>query len=369
MTTAAVLHEVDADLVVETVVLTSPGPREVRVALAASGICHSDVMVARGGMASPLPIILGHEGSGVVLEVGSDVTRVRVGDHVALSWAPECGQCFYCLSGRSNLCAEYAPRVLDGGLLDGTSRFRSTGGDTIAQYSFLSTFTEETIVAEQSCVPISADMPLLPASLIGCAVMTGVGAALFSGNVRAGDTVAVLGGGGVGINAVQGAAIAGAGRVIVVDANPAKRETVSAFGATDFLLTGDGDPAAQVLELTHGRGADVVIDATGDAAAMAAAYSAARRGGRIVYVGVAPSDAVVALPAARLPREEKVITGSFYGGAVPLRDFPLVVDLYQSGRLKLDELVGAVVPLARINDVFGKPSNAARSVIDFGLGA
>ncbi len=368
MTRAAVLHQVNTDLVVTDVVLLDPGPREVRVSLAASGVCHSDVMPARGTSPSPLPIILGHEGSGVVEAVGSEVTRVKVGDHVILSWAPECGQCFYCLSGRSNLCAAYAPKVLDGGLLDGTSRFRSTSGEVISQYSFLGTFTTETVVPEQSCVPISPEMLLLPAALVGCAVMTGVGAALFSGNTRVGDTVVVFGAGGVGINAVQGAAIAGAGRVIVVDANPAKQATAEAFGATDFLIGGD-DPTGQVLELTGGHRADVVIEATGNAEMMAAAYAAARPAGRVVYVGVAPADAVVALPAARLPREEKIITGSFYGGAVPLRDFPLVIDLYRSGRLKLDELVGSIVPLAEINTVFGKPSNAARSVIDFALDA
>ena len=365
MTRAAVLHEVGADLSVEDVVLLAPKPTEVRVRLGASGVCHSDVMAARGGMPSPMPIILGHEGAGVVEAVGDAVTRVKVGDHVILSWAPSCGVCLHCLNGRSNLCAAYAPRVLDGGLLDGTSRFRTPDGRPISQYSFLATFTEETVVPEECCVVIDREMPLMPASLIGCAVMTGVGAALFSGNVRTGNIVAVYGGGGVGLNAVQGAVVAGASRVIVVDTNPEKHNVATLFGATDFVVAGDDSASEQILELTGGVGADVVIEASGHAGAMGDAYSAARRAGRIVYVGVAPSDAVVQLPASRLPREEKTIVGSFYGSAIPPRDFPLVVDLYRAGKLKLDELVGSVVPLREINKVFGAPTNAARSVVTF----
>lgn len=364
MTTAAVLHEINTDLDVTDVVLCDPGPREVRVRLAASGVCHSDVMSARGATPGPVPIILGHEGSGVVERVGCDVTRVRVGDHVILNWAPECGQCFYCLSGRSNLCSAYAPRVLDGGLLDGTSRFRSASGEPISQYSFLGTFATHTVVPEQCCVPIDKQMPLLPASLVGCAVMTGLGAALFSDNVRPGQSVVVFGAGGVGLNAVQGARIAGAEQIVVVDTNPDKQQAAEQFGATDFVDAGIDDPVDEVTGLTGGGGADVAIEATGNTRAMVAAYGAARRGGRVVYVGVAAADAVVPLPAARLPREEKTITGSFYGSSIPARDFPLAVSLYRRGRLLLDELVGEVVGLAQINSVFGRPSGAARSVIN-----
>lgn len=369
MTRAAVLYAPGEELRVEEVVLADPGSREVRVRLAASGICHSDVMAARGGMPSPMPIILGHEGAGVVEQVGSAVTRVKVGDHVILSWAPECGQCWYCLSGRSNLCSEYAPRVLDGGLLDGTSRFTTTSGQSISQYSFLSTFAEETVVPEQCCVPVDKDMPFMPASLVGCAVMTGIGAALFSGRVRAGDEVCVYGGGGVGLNAVQGARAAGASRIVVVDTNPDKRATAEFFGATEFVDATVASASEQVLELTGGRGADVVIEATGNARAMTDAYNAARRAGTVVYVGVAPSDAKLELPASRIPREEKVLTGSFYGGAIPPRDFALVVDLYRKGRIKLDELVGEVVTLDQVNTVFGHGAGtAARTAIDFEIG-
>jgi Zn-dependent alcohol dehydrogenase len=361
---AAVLHESGAPLAIEDVRLDPPGEGEVLVRVAASGVCHSDVATARGDIPNPLPVVLGHEGAGVVEQVGAGVRAVRPGDHVMLSWAPECGRCRLCRAGRPNLCDTYAPRVLDGGLLDGTTRLRGTDGGAIHHYSFLSTFAEQTVVPESSCIPMDPEMPFAPAALIGCAVMTGFGAAVRSGRVRPGDTVAVIGTGGVGVNAVQGARIAGAARIIAVDAEPAKEAAARRYGATDFLDATAVDVPEAIRDLTGG-GADVVIEASGNRAAMNSAYAAARRAGTVVFVGVAPADAVVELPAARLPREEKTVTGSFYGGAVPASDFPLLVDLYRQGRLLLDEQVDQVLPLSSINDAFRRrPTTGVRVVVD-----
>ena len=363
---AAVLREFGTDMAIEEVRLDPPRDGEVLVRVAASGVCHSDVGTARGDIPNPLPVVLGHEGAGVVEQVGAGVTTVRPGDHVMLSWAPECGRCALCRSGRPNLCGTYAPRVLDGGLLDGTTRLRGTDG-AIHHYSFLSTFAEQTVVPESSCIPMDREMPFGPAALIGCAVMTGFGAAVRTGRVRPGDTVAVIGSGGVGVNAIQGARIAGANRIVAVDAEPAKEQAARHYGATDFLDASTVDVAEAVRELTGG-GADVVIEASGNPVAMNSAYAAARRAGTVVFVGVAPADAVIELPAARVPREEKTVTGSFYGGAVPAIDFPHLVDLYRQGRLLLDEQVDRVIPLADINQAFAhKPRTGVRTVVDPGL--
>ncbi len=360
---AAVLREFGAAMEIEEVRLDAPGDGEVLVRVAACGVCHSDVATARGDIPNPLPVVLGHEGAGVVEQVGPGVTAVRPGDHVMLSWAPECRRCAFCRAGRPNLCATYAPRVLDGGLLDGTTRLRGADG-AIHHYSFLSTFAEQTVVPESSCIPMDREMPFAPAALIGCAVMTGFGAAVRSGRVRPGDTVAVIGTGGVGVNAVQGARIAGAVRIIAVDAEPAKEQAARLYGATDFLDATAVDVAEALRDLTGG-GADVVIEASGNPTAMNSAYAAARRAGTVVFVGVAPADAVVGLPAARLPREEKTVTGSFYGGAVPATDFPHLVQLYRQGRLLLDEQVDRIIALDGINDAFAhKPRNGVRTVID-----
>ena len=363
---AALFGKPRTPLAIETLSLADPRDDEVRVRIMASGLCHSDLHVIDGDMEVPMPVVLGHEGAGIVESVGTSVTRVKVGDHVALSWAPECGVCRYCVGGRPNLCAASAPRVLEGTLLDGTTRLRDRKGGSVFHYSFLSTFAECAVVPEASCIPIDPEVPFAPASLVGCAVLTGIGAATNTAKVRAGSTVAVLGLGGVGLNVVQGARLCGAERIIGIDMNPAKAETARRFGLTDFIGPKAGPLAEQVRALLKGELADYVFEAIGNPAAMRAAYEIAARGGMVVYIGIAPDGARLELPAVRLPREEKIVTGSFYGGARPSLDFPNILRLYRQGRVHLDELISAKLPLSAINDGFDqvRRGDAIRVVVE-----
>ena len=366
--TAAVLRNPASSLTLEALSLADPGAQEVRVRIKASGLCHSDLNVIEGDMVVPMPVVLGHEGAGIVEAVGQSVSRVRVGDHVALSWAPECGVCRYCVSGRPNLCTASAPRVLDGTLLDGSTRLTDSAGEKLFHYSFLSTFAEAAVVPEASCIPIDRHVPFAPASLVGCAVMTGIGAVVNTAKVRAGASVAVLGLGGVGLNVVQGAALCGAERIIGIDANPHKAATAKSFGLTDFIDPREGPVAAQVRELLHGDFADYAFEAIGHPETMSLAYEVTARGGTVVYIGIAADGATLTLPATRLPREEKIVTGSFYGGARPLVDFPNILRLYQQGRIKLDELISQRLPLAAINEGFEqiRRGEAIRVVVEPG---
>jgi len=363
---AAILRTPGKPLAIERLALGNPRAREVRVRIAATGLCHSDLHVIEGDMKVPLPVVLGHEGAGVVEAVGPEVTRVKPGDHVALSWAPECGVCRYCVGGRPNLCTASAPRVLDGTLLDGTTRLTDAAGKGVFHYSFLSTFAECAVVPEASCIAIDPEAPMAPASLVGCAVMTGIGAAVNTAKVRPGSTVAVLGLGGVGLNVVQGAALCGAERIVGIDSNPAKAKTAEIFGLTDFLDPRAGPLVEQMRALLGGDLADYAFEAVGNPATMTAAYEITARGGTVVYIGIAADGAKLELPAVRLPREEKIVTGSFYGGARPLIDFPKILDLYMKGRVKLDELVTERLPLEKINEGFDRMrrGDAIRVVVE-----
>ncbi|MFZ4815578.1 MAG: Zn-dependent alcohol dehydrogenase [Phototrophicaceae bacterium] len=347
---AAVLYEVGAPLSVEEVTLQNPKAHEVLVRLLATGICHSDIMVMIGTSTVPMPVVLGHEGAGVVEAIGEHVTQVKVGDHVVLSWAPYCGECFYCKENRVNLCESYAPRVLDGVLLDGTTRLSNAHGHELKHYSFLSTFAEMTIVPETSCIPVDREVGFSPASLVGCAVTTGIGAAINTAKVKPGSTVAVIGTGGVGLNVIQGAALAGAEKIIALDINPVKEGLAKQFGATHFINTAEADSLDAVRALTKGLGADYAFESAGRKQTMEQAYQLARRGGTVVYIGVANSGDTVNLPATQLTRTEKQIMGSFYGGANPRKDFAMIIDLYKGGKLKLDEMIGARYTLDTINE-------------------
>ncbi len=363
---AAVLYNSNADLIVEDVKLIDPKAHEVLVRLMATGICHSDVMVLNGSMPVPMPVVLGHEGAGIVEAIGEDVSHVKVGDHVILSWAPTCGECFYCQSDHANLCEQYAPRVLDGGLLDGTTRLRTMSGAEIKHYSFLSTFAELTVVPETCCIPVDREIPFAPASLVGCAVTTGICAAVNTAKVRPGSSVAVIGVGGVGLNVIQGAALCGAEKIFAIDINPDKAAMAMAFGATHFLNSKEVDAVDAVRGLTNGRGSDYAFESAGRTQTMQLAYQIARRGGSVIYIGVANSTDMVSLPATQLTRTEKHIMGSFYGGATPRRDFPMIVELYKRGKVKLDELIGEHHPLSAINQAVAAMGTGkfARVVLD-----
>jgi NDMA-dependent alcohol dehydrogenase len=363
---AAVLLAPEEELRVLDVELAPPGPREVRVRLAASGVCASDWHTITGAIPSPTPAVLGHEGAGVVEAVGEAVRSVVPGDHVVLSWVPACGQCRYCAAGRPNLCSMAAPSLLAGTLVSGERRL-SYRGDPLFHYSFLSTFAEAAVVDEASCVRIRADVPLTVAALVGCAIMTGYGAVTNRARVRPGSAVLILGAGGVGLSAVMAARLSGAGLIVAADPVPAKRELALEIGATHVVDPGAEDIVTAVRSLTGGAGADYAIEAAGRPELVAAAFDATCRAGMIVCVGVPAPSALVSLPGPDLVRHEKVVTGSLYGSCRPRQDMPAVLDAYAAGRLALGRLVTRTYPLTAINQVFADmlAGRLARGVIEF----
>jgi len=361
---AAVLRAFDRDLAIEDVTLANPQDREVLVRIMASGVCASDLTTIRGKTGAELPLIPGHEASGIVERVGAGVSKVRVGDHVVLSWSPNCGHCFYCHESHPTLCDTYGHAAVSGGLWDGTSRLGPPDAP-IRHYSCVSSFAELAVVPETGCIVIDRAVPFTVAALVGCAVTTGFGAVTNDARVRPGDAVAVVGAGGVGVNALLAATLAGAGVIIAVDTNPAKREVALANGATHFIR-GD-DPAAldQIRALTQGRGVDHAIESTGHPTAMASAYAMTRPAGSVVIVGIAPAGKDFAIPAISLPGSKKRIMGSIYGGGVPEQDIRRILSLYADGRLPLDQQIGATIPLERVNDALRwlEEGVAARTII------
>ena len=348
---AAVLYELNTPLVIEDLTLQEPGTGEVQVRLSASGICHSDWHVVTGDFPRrPMPVVLGHEGAGVIESVGPGVTRVSPGDHVILSWSPECGKCFYCLRGKPALCEIFIGPRRNGTMLDGTTRLKRRG-KTVYQFVTIATFGEQTVVPQEACIPIRKDAPLKAASLIGCGVTTGVGAVRNTVGVRAGDSVVVYGCGGIGLNVLQGAARHGAEPIIAVDRVPKKLETAKTFGATHGLVAGD-DTLKEILDLTDGRGADYVFEAIGIPEVQEKAFDAVRPTGTLVLVGAAPLESTIKLPSFNITLQEKRIVGSLYGSGTARHDFPLLLDWYMAGKLKLDELISQEYRLEDINKAF-----------------
>ncbi|MDX1990993.1 MAG: Zn-dependent alcohol dehydrogenase [bacterium] len=362
---AAVLYEPNTPFQIETLTLDDPKAGEVRVKIAASGVCHSDYHLVSGTTRHPMPVVCGHEGAGVVESVGAGVTRVKVGDHVVLNWAPECGHCFYCQHGRPNLCETYTELIWAGTMLDGTTRLHK-GNTLIYAYCGLATFADHVVVPEQSCIPVRRDIPLKVAALVGCAVATGVGAAMYTAAVRPGERVVVFGCGGVGLNIIQGAVLCGAGQIIAVDVNEAKMALARQFGATDTLLSGE-DTLAEIRALTEGRGADHTFEAVGIPALQEMAFKAARPGGTVTLAGLSPMGSATNLPGAVITRTEKTIKGSYYGTVQPARDFPLMIDLYAAGKLDFEGLISREYRLDEINAAFDAMlrGEVARGVIVF----
>jgi S-(hydroxymethyl)glutathione dehydrogenase / alcohol dehydrogenase len=346
--------------------LAPPRAGEVLVRLRASGVCHSDQNAIDGTAPTRCPAVLGHEGAGVVEQVGAGVTRVQPGDHVALSWAPSCGSCPECVRELPQLCSTAWPALAEGTLLDGTTRL-SRGGEPVYHYSFISSFAEACVVPERSCVAIPSDVAFAVAALVGCAVTTGVGAVWRTAGVRPGDRVAVVGCGGVGLSAVLGAAAAGAGTIVAVDPVPSKLEAARDLGATD-TVSWAGSPEATAEEVTavSGGGVDYAFEASGRPEAMLAAFLATRAHGAAVLIGIPSADAVLPLPALSIPRLERRVLGSLYGSSRPERDFPLTLELYRRGRLALDRLVTHRMPLDEVGRAFElmRTGEAVRVVLD-----
>lgn len=348
---AAVLEQYGEPLRLRELELDEPGPREVLVRIAATGVCASDAHTRAGRIPSPLPVVLGHEGAGVVVATGSEVVHVTTGDHVALSWMPSCGRCRHCEGGRPVLCAVSAPALLGGTLMDGGVRMRDEGRD-VHHYSFLSTFAEHAVVPAASAVRIRDDVPLAVAALVGCGVLTGYGSVVNRAKVAPGSSVLIYGAGGVGLSAVMAACNSGALRVIVVDPKADKRDGATAFGATHVIDPSTRPVVETVRAMTDGLGADVSIDAVGGEGVLGEAFDATATGGTIVCVGVPGPDAYAAVPGARFVREEKYLTGSLYGSSRPGQDIPALLNLFAAGRLPVDKLISRTYPLERINDTF-----------------
>ncbi len=334
--------------------------------IAAAGVCHSDWHIRTGDTKHPLPVVVGHEGAGRVVEIGDDVDDVSVGDLVALNWAPSCGACFYCRADRPSLCSRYIEPVWAGTMLDGTTRL-TCDGEPVYHYSSLACFAEFAVVPAVCCVPLDPATPPEIAALIGCAVATGVGAVLTTTRVRPGESVVVYGAGGVGLSSVLAAKLAGAAPIIVVDRTPEKLRVAQSFGANHGVLATEGT-VDEIRALTEGRGADYVFEAVGVPAVQEECLLAARPGGTIVLVGLSPMGSHTNLPGALITREEKTVLGSYYGSAFAARDFPRYADLYRRGLLDLDKLVSRRFRLDEINEAYDAmlAGEVARGVIVIG---
>jgi len=346
---AAILWAQGAPLSVEEAELEAPHAGEVLVEVKAAGVCHSDLHPARGDWPMRTPLALGHEGAGVVREVGADVTRVRVGDHVVFCWAPPCGVCPLCLAGRPVLCDRLARTTFRNRLPSGGTRLRARGQD-VAHFDSTACFADFAVVAEEGAIPVPTDVPFEVLATLGCAVVTGVGAVMNAARVERGASVAVIGAGGVGLNVVQGAVLAGCERIIAVDLQPAPLQLAREFGATHTIAASETDAVAIIRELTDGRGADYIFDTVGTDATVVQALESACKGGAVVLTGLARTDAQAPLKLFPFVMQEKRLIGSVYGSGRPLEDIPRLITRYQAGELKLRELVVRTYQLADINE-------------------
>jgi S-(hydroxymethyl)glutathione dehydrogenase/alcohol dehydrogenase len=358
---AAVLSEIPGKLEIDEVQIDDPGPREVLIRTVAAGLCHSDLHFMEGKYPWMLPAVLGHESAGVVEKVGDQVTYVQAGDHVITCLSVYCGNCEFCLTGHLSLCddKQSVQRPLE------SPQRLTRGGETMWQFFDLSSFAEMMLVHEHAIVKIRPDMPLDRAALIGCGVTTGVGAVFNTARVEPGTTVAVIGCGGIGLNCIQGAAIAGASRVIAVDRVPEKLQLAKTFGATDLVDASAGTAVQQVQEMTNG-GVQYSFEAIGLKATAEEAFAMLRRGGTATVIGMIPIGQSVEIPGFELLYEKK-LQGSNMGSNRFRVDMPRYIDLYMDGRLKLDELVSQRIALEDVNEGFEamKAGSVARSVILF----
>jgi S-(hydroxymethyl)glutathione dehydrogenase/alcohol dehydrogenase len=355
---AAVLWELNKDLEVrDDVELTDLGPGEVHIKVVSSGVCHSDVSAQNGTIPSGLPCVLGHEGAGVVLEVGPGVDDLVSGDHAIVSFTPACRLCKACLRGQSNLCETMMKMAT-------TAKFK-IGDRIVPGFTGCGTFAEEMILPQAAVIKVDDDIPLNVVSLIGCGVTTGVGAAINTAKITPGSSVVVFGAGGVGISAIQGARIAGAAEIVAVDTIPAKLEMAKKFGATHGVVPGDLEGAKQ--EITGGEGFDYALECVGHPQTIRATYDAIRRGGTAVVVGVGRMDQKIEFTAFELFYAEKTLKGSMYGSANVRNDFPKLLRLWKAGKLDLEGMISRRIKIDEVNDAFRamQAGEVIRSVIDY----
>ncbi|HEY0928958.1 MAG TPA: zinc-dependent alcohol dehydrogenase family protein [Gemmatimonas sp.] len=351
---------------IESVQLASPAAHEIRVRIAAAGLCHSDLSVIDGNRPRPLPMVLGHEAAGEVIEVGAGVRDLTVGDHVVFSFVPTCGHCAPCRDARPALCEPGAAANGAGELLGGGRRLRDSHDAALHHHLGVSGFAEEVVVSRQSVVRVDNALPFEIGALFGCAVMTGVGAVVNTARVRLGESVLIAGLGGIGFAALLGALASGASQVIVADVSAHKLQQALALGAHAAVNSGDADAVEQVRALTRG-GADVGLECAGVVAALDFTWRATRRGGRTVTVGLPHPSQMLSISPVQLVAEERTLQGSYLGSCVPARDIPAYVALYQSGRLPVDKLLTHRLALDEINEGFERLARgeAIRQVILF----
>jgi alcohol dehydrogenase len=335
-------------LAIEELDLDGPGPGELLVRVRAAGLCHSDLSVIDGSRPRVMPMVLGHEAAGEVVETGGETPGFAPGDHIVLAFVPSCGHCVPCLSGRAALCEPGAAANTAGTLLAGDRRWH---GD-LNHHLGVSAFADHIVVSAQSAVKVDDDLPFEIAALFGCAVLTGVGAATNSAQVTADDRVAIFGLGGVGLASLLGAVVSGAGTVVAIDVVPEKLELARELGATHVVQAGE-DSVAQVRDATRG-GADKAIETVGSARVLADAYAATRRGGTTVTVGLPHPEQMLSIPAVSLVAEERTLKGSYLGSCVPKRDIPRFIEMYKAGRLPVDRLLTHTLSLDELNEGFDR---------------
>lgn len=345
MVRAAILPAVGAPLEIAGIDLPEPGPGQVRVRLAAAGVCHSDLSLSNGTMRVPVPAVLGHEGAGTVVAVGEGVTQVAPGDGVVLNWAPSCGTCHPCATGEVWLCDSALVGVA------GIHAVRTDDGTELHPGLNVGAFAEETVVAANCVLPLPEGIPLTDAALLGCAVLTGYGAVHHSARVREGESVVVFGIGGVGLAVLQSARIAGAPTVIAVDVSPEKEALARAAGATDYVVASD-TTAKDIRKLTGGRGADVAVECVGRAATIRTAWDSTRRGGRTTVVGIGGKDQQVSFNALELFHWGRTLSGCVYGNSDPAKDLPVLAAHIRAGRFDLGALVTERIGLDGIPAAF-----------------
>ncbi len=359
-TKAAVLHEIGRPrpyaetrpLLIEELDLDPPGEGEVLVRIGAAGLCHSDLSVMNGSRPRPVPMALGHEAAGEVVEAGRGVTDLSPGDHVVMIFVPSCGHCLPCMEGRPALCEPGAQSNGAGTLLSGARRLHLEGDD-VHHHMGVSAFAEYAVCARPSLVKIDRELPLTEAALFGCAVLTGVGAVVNTAKVMPGTSVAVVGLGGVGLNALLGAKLAGAERIVAVDVLDDKLALARQLGATDTFNAADPDAVPAIREATRG-GVDYAFEMAGAVKAMDLCYRVTRRGGTTVTAGLSHPDHKFEVQHVSLVAEERTVKGSYIGSCVPLRDVPRYIALYRQGKLPVDRLMSAQLPLEQINEGFDR---------------
>jgi Zn-dependent alcohol dehydrogenase len=363
---AAILWEQGKPLSVEETELDAPQTGEVLVEVKSAGVCHSDLHPALGDWPARLPIVLGHEGAGIVREVGEGVSRLRKGDHVVFCWQPACGKCPPCLEGRPVLCDRLDKTTYRGRLPGGGMRLHARGKD-VGHFNGTACFADFAVIAEEGAVAVSQDLPFDVLATLGCAVVTGVGAVLNAAAIKPWSSVVVIGAGGVGLNVIQAAAIADCKQIITVDTRPEPLKMAAEFGSTHQVISAGDETAIAVKELTDGRGADYVFDTVANPATVAQALALSRKGGTIVLTGLAKLDARASLPIFPFVMQEKRLIGSVYGSGQPLSDIVKLAELYLSGKLKLRELVAARYNLDQVNQALSALSGGtvARGIIEW----